>query len=115
MNNTISIFKGVLLLLGVIIILVCGVIIFWNKLSKNYRIGRLLSGIFLEEDYSKNEKEIHFCVKKGLLKEITDDSYELTDRGFEYMNNQNSFYLVLLALIFSTFSLCMSLFNMCLR
>ena len=92
-------------------IIVCGITILIHKQSKNYRVGRLLSCIFLEENYRKYDNEISFCVKKGLLKKTINDSDELTNIGFDYMSAQNSLHLAMFALIIATFSLCATLIS----
>lgn len=102
---------SIVLILGMI--LICGKIVFENYQSKNYRVGRFLNCIFNKEDYEKYLNEIEFCLENNLIEKTKKIViYKLTDKGFDYMNSQNSLYIALIALIISAFSFCASMVSL---
>ncbi len=115
-----NIFTIILWLLIFIMILIYGCMIFRYFKSKNYRVGRLLNCIFLKEDYNKYLNEIDFCLELDLIKETKREIeqnaiYILSDKGFEYMNSQNSLYLALVAMCISIFMFILSLISLLLK
>ncbi|MBR1454661.1 MAG: hypothetical protein IJ593_08495 [Lachnospiraceae bacterium] len=80
--------------------------------SKNYKASRLINCIFLNEEFSKYKNEMEFCLEKDLLIEKKVNNrieYEITNKGFDYMNSQNSLYISYFALIISLLAFFSSL------
>ena len=65
--------------------------------SKSYKVSRLINAVFFDEEFSKFKSKIVFCLDKELLIEKKDNDskieYEITNKGFDYMNSQNSLFI----------------------
>lgn len=98
------------------VISILGIIFSLNSIrvyfsSKAYKLNRLLSAIYYNEDTKRFIKNKDFCLEKKLIFINDNHDLELTDRGFTFMINNASQFISYIALMISIISFFLSFSN----